>query len=568
MQFIVKKRDELSRIGKLLIDEKEFVTPNILSIYTNRFKAFDKADLILSDINIKTNKPVFKFTETPLKLDEKKFYHIDEKTGIVIIEYASQLFKKSKNFVDLIINIKKKIGSEKIVYTPVIAMPSNLALLCYMGIDLFDTTSTIIAARNNNMFFSDGEYNIKDLEELPCNCPICNNVNKKPSELLFDDILNHNQYIFFNELKQVRNIIKTGNLRNYVEKKSITNPLYVSILRNIDMNYFKFLEEQVPVVSYKTIYATCVESFNRSEIKRFQDRVINRYYKPRCVKILLLLPCSAIKPYSFSKSHKFFRKMILASNNPDIIHELIITSPLGIVPRELELVYPASNYDIPVTGVWSEDEKLMIKTLLKKYLSKNKYEKIIIHLPEGIISFIKDIVKKPIITCIDSPTSDESLEKLKITLQENISDFEKINKYERVKQNLESLACYQFGKDIGKKLLKNTKIFGRYPDLKIIADSIQLGMLTKDRGFISLTLDGAKKIESFGKFWIKISDDFIPKGSILAPGILDADEDIRIGDEVLIFRKKSLIGIGAAVMNGLDMKKCNYGEAVKIRHIK
>ena len=174
---------------------------------TNRFKPFDKAELILSDINIKTNKPVFKFPEIPLKLDEKKFYHIDEKTGIVIIEYASQLFKKTKNFVDLIVNIKKKIGSERIIYTPVIALPSNLALLCYMGIDLFDTTSTIIAARNNNMFFSDGEYNIRDLEELPCSCPICNNINKKPSELLFDDILDHNQYLFFNELKQVRNII-------------------------------------------------------------------------------------------------------------------------------------------------------------------------------------------------------------------------------------------------------------------------------------------------------------------------------------------------------------------------
>ena len=34
---------------------------------------------------------------------------------------------------------------------------------------------SFIAARNNNMFFADGEYNIKDLIELPCNCPICNN---------------------------------------------------------------------------------------------------------------------------------------------------------------------------------------------------------------------------------------------------------------------------------------------------------------------------------------------------------------------------------------------------------
>ena len=567
MQYRIKAKDELAKIGELTLNDKKIITPNILSVSTDRFKAFDKADVMLSNDKVKTNKPVFKFLQTPLKLDEKNFYHIDEKTEFVIIEYASQLFERSKNFVDLIINLRKKIGSEKIIYAPVIAKPSNLALLCYIGIDFFDTTSAIIAARNNNMFFADGEYNIKGLTELPCNCPICNNINKKPSELSFEDILNHNYYMLFNELKQVRNIIRTGNLRNYVEKKVNTNPLYVTILRNLDMNYYEFLEEQTPVVSNKIIYATSSESFNRSEIKRFQSRVLNRYCKPSCVKILLLLPCSAKKPYSFSKTHKFFRRTILDTSNPDIIHELIITSPLGLVPRELELMYPAANYDIPVTGVWNEDEKKMIKTLLKEYLSKNKYEKIIVHLPEGITSFVKDVIKKPIITCIDNPTSDESLEKLRITLQESIVGFERIDRYERTRQNLESLACYQFGGEIGKKLLKDTKISGRYPDFRIIENNKQLGMLTKDRGFISLTLAGAKKIESSEKYWVEIADDFTPKGSILAPGILNADENIRIGDEVLIFRKKTLIGIGAAVMNGADMKNSSFGEAVKIRHV-
>jgi archaeosine synthase alpha-subunit len=567
MQFNIKKRDELARIGEILLDDKRVETPTILSINTNRFKAFDKADVILSNNKIKTDKVVLNFPQIPLKLDKQHFYHLDEETGIVIVKYASQLFEKSKNFVDLIINLRKKIGSEKIIYTPAIAVPSNLALLCYMGIDFFDTTSTIIAARNKTMFFSDGQYKTEDLTELPCNCPICNSVNKKALELSFEEILNHNYYMLFNELKQVRNMIKTGNLRNYVEKKVQTNPLYITILRNLDMNYYDFLEEQTPVVSNKIIYATCKESFNRSEIRRFQERVINRYNKPDTTKILLLLPCSAKKPYSFSKTHKFLRRAILETSNPDIIHEVIITSPLGLVPRELELVYPAANYDIPVTGVWDEDEKKMIKTLLKDYLAKNKYEKIIIHLPDEITSFIKDDFKKAVFTCIDRPTSDESLEKLKNTLQESMLGFKKIDRNQRIKQNIESLACYQFGKKSAKTLLENTKIFGKYPNLKITQDGKQIGMLTGDRGFISLTLEGAKKIKSFDCYNVEIADDFKPKGSILAPGVLNADENIRIGDEVLIFRKKSLVGIGAAVMNGSDMKKNSFGEAVKIRHI-
>ena len=286
MQYRVKLKDELAKIGELTLDDKKIITPNILSVSTNRFKAFDKADIILSNDKVSTNKPVFKFLQSSLKLDEKNFYHIDEKTGFVIIEYSSQLFKKSKNFVDLIIRLRRQIGSERIIYVPVIGIPSNLGLLCYMGIDLFDTHSAIIAARNKNMFFADGEYNLKDLIELPCNCPICNNIKKKPSELSFDEILIHNYYMLFNELKQIRNIIKTGDIRNYVEKKAKLNPLYTTILRNLDINYYEFLEEQTPVVSKKSIYATCSESFNRSEIRRFQDRVLNRYRKPSCVKIL------------------------------------------------------------------------------------------------------------------------------------------------------------------------------------------------------------------------------------------------------------------------------------------
>ena len=59
------------------------------------------------------------------------------------------------------------------------------------------------------------------------------------------------------------------------------------------------------------------------------------------------------------------RKQVISTNNPHVIHEVIITSPLGIVPRELEIVYPAASYDIPVTGIWEGYEKKMIKNLFQ-----------------------------------------------------------------------------------------------------------------------------------------------------------------------------------------------------------
>ena len=97
-------------------------------------------------------------------------------------------------------------------------------------------------------------------------------------------------------------------------------------------------------------------------------------------------------------------------------------------------------------------------------------------------------------------------------------------------------------------------------------DDKQLGMITKDRGLISLTLDGAERILESHKYWVKIHDDFTLIGSVFAPGVKDADENIRIGDEVVVTKKGKVYGVGVAQLNGKEMIELRHGEAVKIRH--
>jgi len=295
-------------------------------------------------------------------------------------------------------------------------------------------------------------------------------------------------------------------------------------------------------------------------------RIIGQYIKPNSAKILLLLPCSAKKPYSTSKSHKMFKEQIISTKNPYVVHEVIITSPLGIVPRELENIYPASSYDIPVTGIWEEYEKEMIKGLLLSYLNKNKYEEIITHLPPEIIEFISPILKNENITCIDHPTSQDSLEKLKFTLSKIVNNYDKVNLKDRSQEEIQSIAFYQFGEKLALKLINKSTIKGKNPYRKIFENNIQLGMITKERGLISLTLQGAKKMNEYDKYNVEIYDDFKLIGSIFAPGIKDADKSIRIGDEVLIKRKKEIIAVGVAQMNGEEMIESTHGEAVKVRH--
>ena len=62
-------------------------------------------------------------------------------------------------------------------------------------------------------------------------------------------------------------------------------------------------------------------------------------------------------------------------------------------------------------------------------------------------------------------------------------------------------------------------------------------------------------------------DNFVPRGSILAPGVLDADPEIRPNDEVIVLGEKALC-VGRAMMSGREMKESGRGVAVDVRHVK
>jgi archaeosine synthase len=188
------------------------------------------------------------------------------------------------------------------------------------------------------------------------------------------------------------------------------------------------------------------------------------------------------------------------------------------------------------------------------------------HIPRAMQQFVADLLKNPVSTCIDSPTSAESLDELSNVLQKTTRMQKRVGPSQRAYENIKALACYQMSKPLAEHLLKDCTIRGKYPYQKIMLKNTQLGMVTEERGLISLTMEGGKRLASAEQYWIEIFDDFPLKGSVFVPGIKDADESIRIGDEVLVRKNKCLCGVGVALMNGTEMKELTHGEAVKIRH--
>jgi predicted RNA-binding protein (TIGR00451 family) len=143
-------------------------------------------------------------------------------------------------------------------------------------------------------------------------------------------------------------------------------------------------------------------------------------------------------------------------------------------------------------------------------------------------------------------------------------------------QKIRSVADYQFGRDAGKKLFpdevrivysKNTgKI--RHIHLKEL-----LATLRPTTGLFVLTLAGAKRLTSEVKpirYWVKIMDEaepFVAKGrSAFAKHVIDADEEIRPNDEVVVINRKSeVLAVGRALLSGKEMKEFHRGVAVRVR---
>jgi archaeosine synthase len=489
---------------------------------------------------------------------------------MVVFGNSLELFARPRKFVESLIRLKKHLGPFPLIYTPGLGEPMHLAILTYMGIDLFDTLPLIRYARKNTLLTPSIRFPLEDSRsEWFCSCKFCQKWQYKPEmEIEFEHLLGHNYILTLQELGQVRSALKSGNLRELVETRIAADPNMVNLLRFMDKLHYDFVEEMTPIARKTKLIACTIDSLTRPEVLRFQNRIRERYAKPEYGKVLLLLPCSAKKPYSQSQSHLSFLLAIRNCNNPWVVHDVIVTSPLGIVPRELELAYPAQHYDIPVTGTWYEEEKEAVRKQLKWLISNFKYKKIVAHIDKDLEFLLKDL-DNYVLTVEGSPTSKDSIKKLIEALNDAVLDTPEISAGERQRQMMTTLAKYHFGSKAGEMLMEGADFSGFYPYLKIRFKGKQIGMIQGSTGLISLTLDGGARLLDSGVYWVRI-DEFPMKGDVFAPGVLDADPVIRPYDEVVVYsgseKEKRLKAVGRAQMSGSEMVEAEKGTAVKVRH--
>ena len=291
------------------------------------------------------------------------------------------------------------------------------------------------------------------------------------------------------------------------------------------------------------------ESLYRPEAVRWRQRM--EMMKP-LGDTVVLLPCSMKKPYSNSKSHQKFRKLTRS------YQELIVTSPFGICPRELENTFPIQSYDTSTTGVWSEDEIEETGKLIEKY---TRGKEIVANLAGGYLQSCEAYIDDFINVCVDErPTSPDSLYNLRMELKKH----QRVNRREKTLHELRSIAKYQFGENGDKFIPDNVKTKGMYHK-KVLSNGTQLALLNKDYGLYRLNLAGGEILKDLGINIVNIDFD-LQTNTVFAPGIDKASHNIIPNDEVVVVRDDTVVGVGKAVMTGREMEECDNGIGVKIKH--
>jgi archaeosine synthase len=457
--------------------------------------------------------------------------------------------------------------------------PSVIPLLFYTGFDIIDSGFSLEAAAIGfRLWRNDVEPIEPEKRHRFCSCIHCVSFSDDSDSKLLDTLQNHNLDVFTEVLSESLHAMQNGELRWLVESMTHVSPNYASLLREVDKELYSFIEEFTPTTGADIVPLIGPESYNSPVVRRYREFLAARYIPPSNKKIVLLLPCSAKKPYSDSKSHRRYQETIEKALGKAIgnVAQVILTSPLGVVPRELERVYPAQNYDIPVTGDWDAEETKLGADALIAYLSKMDSDSTVVaHVSGGYLGIVKAAESKVSQNIIytTAEASAGSYESRQV-LYETFVDLRRLLQLKDVPQRqleeiVKATADFQFGSGAGDLLVpENAKIGGKpYRQIVCRIEKEQVCSFIASSGSLSLTMSGAKLIAALERYWVRLDVSNVRGGSIFAVGINEADPQIRPGDEVIIINNDDeVIAVGKSEMSGREMCELSRGRAVSIRH--
>jgi 7-cyano-7-deazaguanine tRNA-ribosyltransferase len=252
---------------------------------------------------------------------------------------------------DMILTAKKGLPVERPLHLFGAGHPAMFSLAVALGCDLFDSAAYALYARENRYMTENGAWRLEELDYFPCCCLRCSaetprGLEKRSKNEREVFLAEHNLYVCQAELKRIKQAIRNGRLWEHTEMRVHGHPALLSALKRL-RSQGDFLEKYSPTVKGNGFFYFDSVGLVRPEITHYRKRLNERYDPPKNAKVLLLLPQTRNKPFhrapEFKKIRQIFR--CLGEELSSKIHICVYAAPFGVVPLELDEVYPLSQHE-------------------------------------------------------------------------------------------------------------------------------------------------------------------------------------------------------------------------------
>ncbi|MBD3195252.1 MAG: hypothetical protein GF317_09365 [Candidatus Lokiarchaeota archaeon] len=527
------------------------------------------------------------------ELIEEYVKFIKDHENICLLNLADLFdnFVYFRTIIKTLITIKNELDNNLVLMASGRLLTNFYPLLVYLGIDLIDSSYLIYMASENFYDSIEDIIPIYKMRFLPCNCVVCRKkLNKELEEKNSIEKMNylcyHNLISATNYMRKTIQYLHTEDFRNFVEKSAFNDTYFISLLKILDNYHYNEIECYSKMIQKnKEINSLGPSSHNRPDFKRFRKKVVETFQPESWTKLIVLFPCSAKKPYSESRSHQRFYSILRKYSDFPMFQEIILTSPLGAIPRQLENIYPVNCYDISVTGEWSFEELRIASDMLISLLKKfNPHIPIICHLDGGYREISKIAEKE-----VENPFYYSEL-------TENLTNYSSLNNLQQLidqrkdeyslKEDSENeiytktwtrkfskILDYQFGSGFSKDIIGEGIYYAKdkFNTKLTIFDSkqkVKLGSFKFDTGKIRLTIQGAERIafkSDFSKYLV-FDGDKIRGNTLFRPGIINFNSDLLPDENVCIFNrsKDKIVAMGDMIVGSQFIKNSSSGKVVKL----
>lgn len=285
--------------------------------------------------------------------------------------------------VDMIITAKKNLPLNRPFHLFGAGHPFMFAHAVALGCDMFDSAAYALYARQQRYMTEYGTIRLEDLEYFPCPCEVCasstpHDVKAMPLHERERFLTLHNLTACLSEIRRVKQAIREGRLWELLELRSRSHPYLLQALKHI-RKYGEDLEEFSPASRKRGIFYFGSTGLARPEIVRHTRRLRERYSPPRTSRTLVLLPQPKSKPFHRSREYRRIWRLIQEKigEAADGLHLCAYAVPFGVVPLEVDDVYPLSQFEAS-----SPPDKETIGYVMKEiedYIIRNSYRAVVLH---------------------------------------------------------------------------------------------------------------------------------------------------------------------------------------------